>query len=199
MLLEVAVATTNNYSRLVAKYFLDTITQVGGAPSIVHADGGMENVNVAGIQRFLRQDLTDFFAGANSFMYGKPVSNQRIDAWWGQLRKNSTDWWINHFKNLRDGDLYSDGDVLHAECLKFCYMPVICAKLQRVVIHWNVHHIRPSTNPDSPAGRLDCLFFLPSLVSQQARDCKYAVNNSDIDVAEDMCSCSTIADGLPPF
>lgn len=118
MLLEVPVATANNYSRLVAKYFLDTITRVGGAPSIVHADGGTENVKVAGIQRFLRQHLTDFFAGANSFMYRKPVSNQRIVAWWGQLRKNSTDWWINHFKNLRDGDLYSDGDVLHAECLK---------------------------------------------------------------------------------
>ena len=112
-------------------------------------------------------------------MYGKSVSNQRIEAWWGQLRKNSTDWWINHFKSLRDGGLYSDGDVLHVECLKFCYMPVIRVELQRVAIHWNVHRIRPSSNPDSPAGRLDSLFFLPSLVSQQTRDCKHAFDNSD--------------------
>lgn len=193
------VATTNNDSRLVAKYFLDTIRQVGGAPSIVHTDYGTENVKVAGIQRFLRRHGTDSFAGANSFMYGKSVSNQRIEAWWGQLRKNSTDWWINHFKSLRDGGLYSDGDVLHVECLKFCYMLVIRAELQRVAIHWNVHRIRPSTNPDSPAGRPDSLFFLPSLVSQQTRDCKHAIDNSDIDVAEDLCSCSPIPDCLPSF
>ena len=40
------VATTNNHSRLVAKYFLDTIRQVGGAPSIVHTDYGTENVKL---------------------------------------------------------------------------------------------------------------------------------------------------------
>jgi len=114
------VASTNNDPRFVAKYFLDTIRQIKGAPSIVRADYGTENVKVAGIQRFLRRDGTDSFAGINSFMYGKPVSNQRIEAWWGQLRKNSTDWWINYFKDLRDRGLYSDRDILHVECLKFC-------------------------------------------------------------------------------
>ena len=49
-------------------------------------------------------------------------------------------------------------------------MRVIRAELQRAAIHWNVHCIRPSTNPDSPPGRPDSLFFLPSLVSQQTRD-----------------------------
>ena len=181
------VASTNNDPRFVAKYFLDTIRQIKGAPSIVRADYGTENVKVAGIQRFLRRDGTDSFAGINSFMYGKSVSNQRIEAWWGQLRKSSTDWWINYFKDLRDRGLYSDSDILHVECLKFCYMPVIRAELQRAAIHWNVHRIRPSTNPDSPPGRPDSLFFLPSLVSQQTRDCKHFVDESDVDVAEDLC------------
>ena len=123
------VATTNNVSRLVANYFLDTVRQIGGAPSIVRADYGIENVKVAGIQRFLRRDGTDSFAGDNSFMYGKSVSNQRIEAWWRQLRKNSTDWWINNVKDLRDRGLYSDGNILHVECLKFCYMPVLRSEL----------------------------------------------------------------------
>ena len=144
------VASTNNDPRFVAKYFLDTIRQINGAPSIVRADYGTENVKVAGIQRFLRRDGTDSCAGINSFMYGKSVSNQRIETWWGQLRKNSTDWWImiNYFKDLRDRALYFDSDVLHVECLKFCYMPVIRAELQRAAIHWNVHRLRPSTNLD---------------------------------------------------
>ena len=88
------VASTNSDLRFVAKYFLDTIRQIKGAPSIMRADYGTENVKVASIQRFLRRDGTDSFAGINSFMYGKSESNQRIEAWWGQLRKNSTDWWI---------------------------------------------------------------------------------------------------------
>ena len=29
--------------------------------------------------------------------------------------------------------------------------------------------------------------FLPSLVSQQTRDCKHFVDDSDVDVAEDLC------------
>ena len=68
------VASTNNDPRFVAKYFLDTIRQIKGAPSIVRADYGTENVKVAGIQRFLRRDGTDSFAGIYSFMYGKSES-----------------------------------------------------------------------------------------------------------------------------
>ena len=62
-------------------------------------------------------------------------------------------------------------------------MPVIRAELQRAAIQWNVHRIRPSTNPDPPPRRPGSLFFLPSLVSQQTRDCKHFVDDSDVDVA----------------
>ena len=86
------VTSTNSDPSIVAKYLLDTIRQIKGSPSIVRADYGTENVKVAGIQRFLRRNGRDSFAGINSFVYGKSESNQRIDAWWGQLRKNSTDW-----------------------------------------------------------------------------------------------------------
>jgi len=44
---------------------------------IVHTD------KVA-IQRFLRREADDIFAGEKRFMYGKSVSNQRIEALWGQ-------------------------------------------------------------------------------------------------------------------
>ena len=147
------VASTNNEPCFVAKYFLDTIRQIKGSPSIVRAYG-TKNVKAAGIQRFLRRDGNDSFAGINSLKYGKSESNQKIEAWWGQLRKN-----FNRLVNqldLRDRSLYSDSDILHVECLKFCYMPVIRAELQRAAIHWNVHRIRPSTNPDSPPG---CLLY----------------------------------------
>ena len=96
------VGSTNNDSRVVAKYFLNCIRQIGGTATILRADYGTENVKVAGIQRFFRRPCLDFLKGSKSFIYGKSSSNQRIGAWWGQLRRNCTKWWINHFKDLRD-------------------------------------------------------------------------------------------------
>lgn len=154
------VGTTNNDPRVIAKYYIDCVRKVGGTASIVRADCGTENVKVAGIQRFFRRNDTDAFSGNSSFMYGKSVSNQRIEAWWSQLRKGCTEWWINYFKDLRDSGLYCDSDIINVQCLKFCYMPVIRNELQRTARFWNSHRIRPSTNQESPPGKPDILYFL---------------------------------------
>ena len=37
-------------------YFRDSIRKYGGCPDIVHTDCGTENVQLAAIQAFLRQD-----------------------------------------------------------------------------------------------------------------------------------------------
>lgn len=193
------VGTTNNDPHVVVQYFLNCVRQVGGSPSIVRADCGTENVKVAGVQRFLRRDSHDSFAGDKSFMYGKSVSNQRIEAWWSQLRQSCTEFWINHFKDLRDSGVYCDGNVLHVECLKFCYMSVIRKELKRVAVHWNTHRIRPSTNEDSPSGRPDSLFFLPSLISPQTVDCKHYIDEDDVNIAEEHCGSDPPPDCVPSF
>ena len=43
----------------------------------------------------------------------------------GQLRNGAFNWWIAHFKELRDNGLYCDTNGVHVECLLFCYMAVI--------------------------------------------------------------------------
>lgn len=92
------VGSTNSDSCVVANYFVGCVRQVGGTATVVRADYGTENVKVAGIQRFFRRDCNDSLSGSKSFMYGKSSSNQRIEAWWGQLRRNYVEWWINHLK-----------------------------------------------------------------------------------------------------
>ena len=185
------VGTTNNDPRVIAKYYIDCVRQVGGTPSIVRADRGTENVKVAGIQRFLRRNDEDSFSGNSSFMYGKSVSNQRIEAWWSQLRKGCTEWWINYFKDLRDRGLYCDADIINVECLRFCFMPVIQDELQRVARLWNSHRIRPSTNQESPPGKPDMLYYL-STTTDDAEECKHALDASELDIAEELC-CSSIS------
>ncbi|KAJ7372070.1 hypothetical protein OS493_020494 [Desmophyllum pertusum] len=81
------VGSSNNNPRIVGKYFLDCVVQVGGTPGICRGDAGTENVNIAAMQRFFRRDAPDAFGGDKSFLYGKSVSNQRIEGWWSFLRK----------------------------------------------------------------------------------------------------------------
>ena len=75
------VSPTNKDPTYIARYFLDCIRQLGGVPRVVRADRGTENVNVCAIQRFLRADSEDSFAGEKSFMYGTSTSNQIIESW----------------------------------------------------------------------------------------------------------------------
>jgi hypothetical protein len=155
------VSSTNKDPSVVAQYYVDCIKQLRGTARVVRVDCGTENVYVAAIQCFFRNHHGDGMAGISSFMYGKSVSNQQIEAWWGILRKECTDWWIRYFKDLRDSGLYSDNDAIQRECLKFCLMDILRKELHRVARLWNLHRIRPSFNVESPAGRPDFLFFLP--------------------------------------
>jgi len=49
---------------------------VKGAPTILRADRGTENTNIAFLQPFLRDGGDDSFAKEKSFMYGRSTSNQ---------------------------------------------------------------------------------------------------------------------------
>ena len=172
------VGSTNNDPFVIAQYYLDCVRQVGGIPKIIRADCGTENVNVAILQRF-------FHNQDQSFLYGKSSSNQRIEAWWGMLKRGGMAWWINFFKDLRDYGLYLEDNVIEAECLKFCFMPVIREELHKFAIQWNLHKIRPSRNAESPGGRPDLLYHVPDLTG--ARDLIIPVSHEDVDMAEQLC------------
>jgi len=131
-----------------------------------------------------RRDGDDSMAGEKSFMYGKSVSNQRIEAWWSFLRRSNMDWWINYFKDLRDCGIYNDKDSVQVECLKFCFMPVIQDELHLSARQWNLHNIRPSRNPNSPSGRPDTLFFLPE--SANTYNYLVSVGQDEVEIAEEL-------------
>lgn len=80
---------------------------------ILRADRGTENTNIAFLQPFLWDQGVDSFAKEKSFMYGRSTSNQRIEAWWGQLRKNAAGWWMDFFKALRDSGDFDDSNEYH--------------------------------------------------------------------------------------
>jgi hypothetical protein len=192
------VASSNNNPEIIAHFFSKNVHLLGGTASIIRADRGTENVNVAAIQRFFRRLQIDEFSGGKSFLYGRSTANQRIEAWWGILRKSCTDWWIRYFKDLRDTGVYQDDDIFHRQCLKFCYMDVIQKELHKTARHWNLHRIRPSTNAESPPGRPDVLYFNPE--AMDTRDYLIPVNQEDLDIATEMYSRPPEEQGcLPEF
>ena len=183
-LLWLEASVTNNNPRVVARYFCNCVKQVGGVPRI-DRDNGTENCNVAGIQRFFRRDGDDAFSGDKIFMYGRSISNQRIESWWSFLRKTDSDWWIQLFKDVRDSGIYCDDNPIHVECLKFCFMKLIQDELKRIAEHWNVHNIRPTLNCECPSGRPDVLYFLPEIMVTV--DYSTPIPADKMDLAEEIC------------
>lgn len=108
--------TTNNDPHVIASYFTNAVGQTGGCPMKVRADMGTENVIVEQLQTFLRNDQ-------NAFMYGRSVNNQRIEAWWGILRRECAQFWINVFEEIKDE--YFTGSFLDKSLVQFCFLYLI--------------------------------------------------------------------------
>lgn len=105
----------------------------------------------------------------------------------------NTDFWINYFKDLRETGLYNDDDIVHVQCLKFCFMPLIREELHHVAELWNLHKIRPQpSNHDSPSGRPDILYFLPELNDKVSYI--HDVTLDDVELAEEMCCAQNPVD-----
>lgn len=110
--------------QLIGGYFMEAVQQLRGCPKIVRGDRGTENTVLCDSQRFLRRHGTDSFAGEKSFIYGRSVCNQRIEAWWGILRKEFTDFWRDIFTSLKDQGLF-DGHVVDRNLIQFCFTALI--------------------------------------------------------------------------
>lgn len=116
-------ASSNNNPRLIAGYFVDAVSKIGGCPKIVRADMGTENGTVRQLQIFLRED--DVTCNPHSvFLYGTSRCNQRIESWWGILRKEFAQFWMNVFESFKDDGYYS-GDYLDQELIRFCFLEII--------------------------------------------------------------------------
>lgn len=157
------VSQSNNNLAVIAMYYLEALKELKVVPRILRCDNGTENSTLALLQPFFRYHDTDSMAGLNSFRYGRSVSNQRIEAWWGSLRRQGIQWWISFFKDLRDSNEYDELNPLHVECLKFCFTRLIQAELDRIAAHWNLHSIRAQRNTEIPNGKPDLMYFIPEV------------------------------------
>lgn len=81
---------------------MDCVKQNKGCPAFVSSDCGTENTVVAGLHCYFHKSI-------ESHRYVKSTSNQRIEAFWCQLRRNRVEFYMDFFRTLsRDGVLNKD-------------------------------------------------------------------------------------------
>ena len=115
---------TNNDPKVIGGYFMEAVTKFGGCPTLLRGDLGTENCIVKDFQKFLRRNRETDEPTEHAYLEGKSVHNQRIEQWWGHLRKECLDFWIVLFKRLKNDGHFS-GNFLDTNVLQFCFMSII--------------------------------------------------------------------------
>jgi hypothetical protein len=131
---------------------------------------------MAAAQSYFRLEGDDPFAGNEAHRYGSSPSNQRIECWWSFLRKDTSEWWIVFFKDMCESGIVDLGNILHRECLWFCFHTIIQDHLDKVKHRWNTHRIRQSKY-GTVAGIPNLLYHLPDLYG--GIDCKCPLPSQD--------------------
>ena len=67
--------SSNKNPRIVAKFYMDAVTELKGVIKFVRGSRDVENIFVAGIQRFKNCNQRNSY---RSLLFGKSTSNQRL-------------------------------------------------------------------------------------------------------------------------
>ncbi|XP_066497496.1 uncharacterized protein [Hoplias malabaricus] len=174
--------TTSSDPRLVGGYYIQAVQRLGGCPEIVRGDCGTENGHVRDFQFFLRRNR---HGSIESYLDGASTANQRIESWWGFLRKECMQFWIALFADLKERGLF-DGEFLDKSLLQFSCMGLIQDELDDTADVWDSHTIRPSKNDSVPSGRPNTMYGLPELYG--TRDFLHSAEDEDIHTCKTECT-----------
>ncbi|XP_065901982.1 uncharacterized protein [Dysidea avara] len=166
------LSPTNHDPKVIARYYLECVESARGCPRLVRADHGTENCAVAKIHIAFRMNHTDRLSGSKSFIYGPSTANIRIEAWWSQLRRFKTNWWIDLCKGLQSEGLYDNTKTIHRYTLTFVFGELLQKDLNEFVAEWNSHPIRKNRHARSSHGCPDDIYDMPVLhgVQDQLQD-----------------------------
>ena len=116
--------TTSSDPKVIAGYYLEAVSSMGGCPLVLRGDLGTENSKVRQMQRYFRRNGNDNRAGEHSYLEGPSTANQRIEYFWNFLRRECTDFWICLFRDLEaDGNF--DSSFLDVNILQYCFMHLV--------------------------------------------------------------------------
>lgn len=120
-------STTNSDPKVIAYYYIQAVKRKSGCPMRIRSDMGTENTHIEQMQIFLRRNHQDELSGSKSFLYGKSTHNQRIEWFWGCLRKKVGQFWMDLFQGLSTdiNDTSFCGSFLDKSLVQFCFIKLI--------------------------------------------------------------------------
>ncbi|XP_061164518.1 uncharacterized protein LOC133173551 [Saccostrea echinata] len=168
-------STTNSDPKVIASYYLEAVRKANGCPKRIRADLGTENTSVRDMQIFLRQDHNDEFSGEKSFLCGKSTHNQRIEWFWGLLRREMGQFYIDMFSDLgRDHNDLFCGDMFDKNLIQLCFLEVIQENLDELRSTWNTHVLQSKTNGIGGPRRPILMYTIPELYQAEDHLCVVA-------------------------
>ncbi|KAG9278008.1 hypothetical protein AMEX_G5792 [Astyanax mexicanus] len=154
---------TNSDPRVIAGYYINAVAENNGFPQKVRLDHGTENTHVATMQVFLHSVEEN---ASECVTLGPSTGNQRIERWWCTLRSECTQFWMDHFDQLK-ADGYFDDGFIDKSLIQFCFLSIIQEELNEIAFAWNDHRIRTTNNPRAPNGRPSIMYAVPNLYGAQ--------------------------------
>ncbi|KZO89549.1 hypothetical protein CALVIDRAFT_569823 [Calocera viscosa TUFC12733] len=95
---------TNSNPRLIASFYFEAATRLGGIPMLTRSDPGTENHGIANAQTTLRRQLDPSLQGTLQHKWMRGHSNIKPEIFWSKLRKQwSPGWEILFDKGLEQG------------------------------------------------------------------------------------------------
>lgn len=127
---------SNSDPKLIGGYYIDAVEQLGGCPSRVRGDLGTENGYIKTFQNFFRNVGHGHHI---AYLQGASTANTRIESFWGQLRKEVTDFYLCIFHLMQeDGDYV--GDFVDKNLLLFCFMGILQVIFNIIFNHFITFH-----------------------------------------------------------
>lgn len=123
--------TTSSDPKVIGGYYVEAVQRLGGCPRVMRGDLGTENVYVKEFQRFLVPVPEG--STLDSYLEGASTANQRIEYWWGFLRRQCVDFWLALFGDLRDNGSF-DGGFLDKSILQFCFLGIIQVSCSKITV-----------------------------------------------------------------
>ncbi|CAL9694886.1 unnamed protein product [Knipowitschia caucasica] len=171
-------AKSNKDPSVIARNYINCVTEFGVCPKRLRTDCGTENGIMAALHCFLRSEHTDEFSGSKSHMYGASTSNQRIESWWSIFRKQRSQFWIDFFGDLREKHLFN-GCQEHMSLVRYCFLDLLQKELDDYRRLWNTHTIRPVRQSRCPSCKPEAMYHVPQRF--HGRNCGFLTSSQMLD------------------
>ena len=113
---------TNGDPSVIAGYYFEAISSLKGCPVFMRGDPGTENIRVKDFQTLLMREERS--GNAHAYIDCTSTANQRIESFWGQLRKQCVQFWLELLHGLQNAGEFT-GTFLDKQLLLFCFLGMI--------------------------------------------------------------------------